>query len=288
VSTSCSLRDSDDLLVYVIPLPESPTPSDSTLSQAPPKPPIVHVYNRRQRPTSDPEPIPSSSTDLRTDDPLASNNPPPSDTQDPDLDVPIALRKGKRSCTYPISSVVSYDKLSSRSRSLISTLDSISVPKTVGEALAHSGWRDAMIDEINALDHNDAWDLVELPASKKAIGCKWVFTVKVNPDGSVARLKARLVAKGYAQTYGVDYSETFSLVAKVPSIRLFISLAATYDWVLHQLDVKNAFLHGDLHEEVYMEQPPGFVAQGESGRVCKLRKSLYSLKQSPRAWFGRF
>ena len=138
-----------------------------------------------------------------------------------------------------------------------------------------------MIDEINALDHNDTWDLVELPASKKAIGCKWVFTVKVNPDGSVARLKARLVAKGYAQTYGVNYSETFLLVAKVPSIRLFISLAAIYDWVLHQLDVKNAFLHGDLHEEVYMEQPPGFVAQGESGRVCKLRKSLYGLKQSP-------
>jgi hypothetical protein len=77
-------------------------------------------------------------------------------------------------------------------------------------------------------------------------------------------------------------------VAKVPSIRLFISLAATYDWVLHQLDVKNAFLHGDLHEEVYMEQPPGFVAQGESGKICKLRKSLYGLKQSPRAWFGRF
>ncbi|KAJ9565708.1 hypothetical protein OSB04_001674 [Centaurea solstitialis] len=290
VSTSCSLGDSDDLLIYVTPLPESPSPSDSTPSQEPSKTPIVHVYNRRQRTTSDPEPIPSSSssTDLPTGDPLASNSPPPSDIHDPDLDVPIALRKGKRSCTYPISSVVSYDKLSSRSRSLISTLDSISIPKTVGEALAHSGWRDAMLDEINALDHNGTWNLVELPVGKKAIRCKWVFTMKVNQDGSVARLKARLVAKGYAQTYGVDYSETFSPVAKVPSIRLFISLAATYDWVLHQLDVKNAFLHGDLHEEVYMEQPPGFVSQGESGRVCRLRKSLYGLKQSPRAWFGRF
>ncbi|KAJ9561432.1 hypothetical protein OSB04_006592 [Centaurea solstitialis] len=281
VSTSCTQRDGDDLLVYVIPLPESPTPSDPIPSQEPPKPPIVHVYNRWQRPTSDLESIPSSSSsaDPPTGDLLASNSPPPSDTQDPDLDIPIALRKGKRSCTYPISSVVSYDKLSPHSGSLISTLDSISVPKTVGEALAHSGWRDAMVDEINALDHNDTWNLIELPAGKKAIGCKWVFTVKVNPDGSVTRLKARLVAKGYAQTYGVDYSETFSPVAKVPSIRLFISLAATYDWVLHQLDVKNAFLHGDLHEEVYMEQPPGFVAQGESGRVLVtefgLRRSSY-------------
>ena len=90
-----------------------------------------------------------------------------------------------------------------------------------------------MLDELNALNHNVTWDLVELPVDKRAIGCKWVFTVKVNPDGSVARLKAQLVAKGYAQTYGVDYSETFSPVAKLSSIRLFISLVTTYGWPLH-------------------------------------------------------
>jgi hypothetical protein len=119
---------------------------------------------------------------------------------------------------------------------------------------------------------------VDLPPSKKAVGCKWVFTVKVNPDGSIARLKARLVAKGYAQTYGVDYSDTFSPVAKLASVRLFISLDASQHWPLHQLDIENAFFHGDLQEEVYMEQPPSFVAQGEYGRVCHLKKSLYRLK----------
>ena len=105
-----------------------------------------------------------------------------------------------------------------------------------------------------------------------------MFTVKVNPNGSIAWLKARLVAKGYAQTYGVDYFDTFSLVAKLTSIRLFISLAATHGWDLYQLDIKKAFLHGDLVEEVYMEQPPWFVVQGGIGIVCRLRKSLYGLK----------
>ena len=96
------------------------------------------------------------------------------------------------------------------------------------------------------------------------------------------------MAKGYAQTYGVDYSYTFSYVAKMTSVRLFISLAATHNWDLHQLDIKNASLHGDLQEEVYMEQPPRFVAQGKIGKVCRLQKSLYGLKQGPCAWFDKF
>ena len=112
--------------------------------------------------------------------------------------------------------------------------------------------------------------------------------MKVGPDGQVDRLKARLVAKGYTQQYGSNYYDTFSPVAKIASVRLLLSIAAMRSWTLFQLDIKNAFLHGDLIKEVYMEQLPSFVAQGESGLVCKLLLSLYGLKQSPQAWFSRF
>ncbi|RVW60135.1 Retrovirus-related Pol polyprotein from transposon TNT 1-94 [Vitis vinifera] len=184
-----------------------------------------------------------------------------------DLDLPISLRKGKRHCKsiYSIANFVSYDHLSASSSVLVASIDSISVPKTVTEALNHPGWKNAMLEEIYAVEDNHTWKLVDLPQGKKVVGCKWVFAVKVNPDGSVARLKARLVARGYAQTYGVDYSDTFSPVAKLNSVRLFISIAASQQWMIHQLDIKNAFLHGDIEEEVYLEQPPGFVAQGSMG-----------------------
>jgi len=258
----------DDLLVYEI------VSSSDGSDPPPPSPSLTQVYTRRPRPSAAcPMPADSSSSDLQ-----ASN----------DLDLPIALRKGKRSCTYPISTYVSYHQLSPTSFSFLTSLDSVSVPKSTREALSHSGWHQAMVEEVAALDANGTWELVARPEGKQTIGCKWVFAVKMNSDGSVARLKARLVAKGYAQTYGIDYSETFSPVAKMSSVLLFISLAAMNDWPLFQLDIKNAFLHGDLLEEVYMEQPPGFVAQGENAKVCRLRKSLYGLKQSPRAWFGRF
>ncbi|RVW26535.1 Retrovirus-related Pol polyprotein from transposon RE1 [Vitis vinifera] len=130
------------------------------------------------------------------------------------------------------------------------------------------GWRQAMLDEMVALHSNGTWDLVVLPSGKCTVGCRWVYTVKVGPDGQVDRLKARLVAKGYTQVYGPDYGDTFSLVAKIAFVRLLLSIAAMLSWPLYQLDIKNVFLHGDLVEEVYMEQPPGFVAQGESGLVC--------------------
>ncbi len=114
-----------------------------------------------------------------------------------------------------------------------------------------------------------------------------MYKVKHNADGFVSRYKARLVAKGYAQTYGIDYEETYSLIAKMTTVRAIIAMVATKGWPLHQMDVNNVFLHGDLQEEVYMEQPPGYVDQTHPNLVCRLKKVLYGLKQAPRAWLEK-
>ncbi|KAH9796155.1 retrovirus-related pol polyprotein from transposon RE1 [Citrus sinensis] len=165
--------------------------------------------------------------------------------------------------------------------------EGVQIPKNIQEALEDSKWRQAVIEEMSALEQMGTWELVQKPEGKVPVGCKWVFTVKYRSDGSIERYKARLVAKGFTQTYGIDYQETFAPVAKLNTIRVLLSLAANLDWPLQQLDVKNAFLNGDLAEEVYMELPPGFDKEGR-GLVCRLKKSLYGLKQSPRAWFDRF
>ena len=128
------------------------------------------------------------------------------------------------------------------------------------EALSHSGWKQAMIEKMDALHSTSTWDLVTLLAGKSPVGCRWVYTVKIGSNGGVDRLKARLVAKEYTQIYGSDYYDTFSHVARMTSIRLLFSMVAMRSWPLYKLDIKNAFLHGDLVDEVYMEQPLGFVA----------------------------
>jgi histone deacetylase 1/2 len=133
---------------------------------------------------------------------------------------------------------------------------------------------------------NNTWTLVPLPLHRKAIGCKWIFRVKENPDGTVNKYKARLVAKGFLQTAGCDFTETFSPVIKPVTIRIILTLAVSFKWQVQQIDVNNAFLNGVLQEEVYMTQPSGFEATDKS-LVCKLHKSLYGLKQAPRAWYDR-
>ncbi|CAL8151232.1 unnamed protein product [Prunus armeniaca] len=194
----------------------------------------------------------------------------------------------KAKVKYPISNHVSTHRLSAPYAMLIKQLDSLSTPSSVEEALMDPNWKQAMNDEMQALQKNSTWELVPLPSGKRTVGYKWIYTIKLKADGSIERYKARLVAKGYTQRYGVDYQETFALVAKINTVRILISLAANLDWPLHQFDVKNAFLHGDLEEEVYMDPPLGCNLSSESKHyVCKLKKSLYGLKQSPRAWFGR-
>ncbi|RVW53002.1 Retrovirus-related Pol polyprotein from transposon RE1 [Vitis vinifera] len=252
-----------------------PIPIVSPPDAMPPRP--LQVYHRRPRVVA-PLPFPEAPADSL---PIPSASPAPALPSPNDL--PIAVRKGTRSTRnpHPIYNFLSIIDYLHPILLLFLLYPLFLFHRSTHEALSHPGWRQAMVDEMTALHSNDTWDLVVYPSGKSTVGCRWVYAVKVGPDGQVDRLKARLVAKGYTQVYGSDYGDTFSPVAKIASVRLLLSMVAMCSWPLYQLDIKNAFLHGDLADEVYMEQPPGFVAQGESGLVCRLRRSLYGLKQSP-------
>ena len=209
--------------------------------------------------------------------------------QDLDIDLPIALRKGTRACTkHPIAKYISYSNLSDNYKAFTTNISKLVVPKNIQVALDEPSCKLAMFEETSALKKNGTWEVVDLQREKEVVGRKWVFTIKSKADKSVERYKARLVANGFTQTYGIDYQETFAPVAKINSIRVLLSLAVNSNWPLHQLDVKNVFLNGDLEEEVFMSPPPGFEESFGVGKVCKLKKSLYGLKQSPRAWSERF
>uniref|UniRef100_A0A2N9GRJ3 Integrase catalytic domain-containing protein n=1 Tax=Fagus sylvatica TaxID=28930 RepID=A0A2N9GRJ3_FAGSY len=159
-------------------------------------------------------------------------------------------------------------------------------PHTYREASTNPLWQQAMADELDALHKTHTWDMTTLPPGKSAVGCKWVYKIKTRADGSVERYKARLVARGFTQEYGIDYEETFAPVARLTSVRSLLAVAAVRHWPLFQMDVKNAFLNGDLLEEVYMQPPPGYP--DSQNQVCRLRRALYGLKQAPRAWFAKF
>ena len=165
---------------------------------------------------------------------------------------------------------------------------SISEPRTYNEAVCSPHrvqWERAMQDELDSIKANDTYTLVPLPPARQAIGCKWVYKIKRHADGSIDRYKARLVAKGYSQLHGIDFTETFAPVVRFPSLRAILAIAAAADYEIHQMDVKTAFLNGDLDEDIYMQQPDGYRAAGDQAHhVWKLNKSLYGLKQAGRAW----
>jgi len=188
---------------------------------------------------------------------------------------------------YPLCNFLSYYRYSPQHRSFVATISQDIEPHSYTEAASLPQWYNAMQSELAALEANQTWSLTSLPPGKTAIGCRWIYKIKRHSDGTIERHKAQLVAKGYTQLEDIDFHDTFSPTAKMITVRCLLALAATQNWSLHQLDVHNAFLHGDLHEEMYMCPPPGLQRQGEN-LVCRLNKSLYGLKQASRQWFAKF
>lgn len=167
----------------------------------------------------------------------------------------------------------------------MATLDkvlSIHEPGSYFQAKSDPKWIQAMETELLALEKNETWDLVHLPSRKIAIGCKWVYKAKFNPDGTLNKCKARLVARGDKQIKDKDYKYTFSPVARFTTVRVLIALAAAKDWPIHQLDMNNAFSHVFVDKVLYMLPPPGYMVA--PGLVCKFKRSIYGLRQAARQW----
>ncbi|KAI5328650.1 hypothetical protein L3X38_028047 [Prunus dulcis] len=190
----------------------------------------------------------------------------------------------------PVSTSETYDHTPRKWKSLDEVYAqckmSIIEPENFTEAVKDESWKKAMTEEMLMIEKNSTWELVDRPSNKTIVGVKWVYKTKLNLDGSIQKHKARLVAKGYTQKPGVDFNETFAPVARLDTIRTLIALAAQKGWKLWQLDVKSTFLNGVLEEEVYVDQPYGFVVEEAEDKVYRLRKALYGLKQAPRAWYS--
>ncbi|KAK9062516.1 hypothetical protein SSX86_019703 [Deinandra increscens subsp. villosa] len=205
----------------------------------------------------------------------------------PSVDHPQPPSDQRTSTVHRLNHFVSYENFSDSHKAFMAAINSNDEPKYFSQAVQDDRWREAMKREIQALEHNGTWTLEPLPEGKRTIDSKWVYKIKYKPNGEVERYKARLVAKGFTQMEGVDFHDTFAPVAKLVTVRTLLAVAVKRNWIIHQLDVNNAFLHGDLEEEVYMKIPQGFSRKEET-RVCKLKKSLYGLKQASRNWYHKF
>ncbi|GJU41659.1 ribonuclease H-like domain-containing protein [Tanacetum coccineum] len=184
---------------------------------------------------------------------------------------------------YGFEKFVSYSSLKGSNLCFASTLNKSVEPTCLSEALSDPNWVDAMNNEIKALNRNNTWTECDLPPGRKPIGSKWIWKIKYKASGDIERYKARLVAKGFSQKEGFDYDETFSLVVKMVTIRCLVSIIVVHGWPLYQLDINNAFLYGNLVEDVYMTLPEGYKS-GNKTKLCKMNKSLYGLKQALRQW----
>lgn len=174
---------------------------------------------------------------------------------------------------YPIAHYVNCDQFSVSHRYFLAAVNTGHEPNTYAEAIKDERWREAMRKEIQALEDNETQTVEDLPLGKQAIGSEWVYKIKYNYDGSVERCKAHLVILGNKQVESIDYNETFAPTTKMVTVQTFLAVAAARNWDLYQMDVHNAFLHGELDEEAYMKMPPSF-ASPTPGKVCRLRRSL--------------
>ena len=199
---------------------------------------------------------------------------------------PSNTQQSSGTCLHPLTDFVSYDRFSPSQQAFLASVMAEVEPKMFKEAVRDPRWNNSMGVEVDALEESNTWDITILPPGKHAIESKWVYKIKYNADGTVRRHKSRLVACGNRHIEGIDFTETFAHVVKMTTVRILLKVASVKGWELHQMDVQNAFLHGDLEEEVYMKLPPGFKST-HPNQVCKLKKSLYGLRQAPRCWFAK-